>query len=244
MARNDGAVWLKWLILIAVIALLAGGGIWYWQHPGDQAPEYRTAAVTRGDLTQAVTATGQLNPVVNVQVGSQVSGIISKLFADFNSKVTNGQVVAQLDPATFKAARDQAAGDLENAKAVLELSQVETKRAEELHKAQLISQSDYDKAQADLHQAQANVMIKTAALERTQVDLNRATIYAPIDGVVISRNVDVGQTVAASLSAPTLFVIANDLAKMQIDAAVSEADVGNIEVGQPVNFTVDAFPYR
>ncbi|MDB6016513.1 MAG: Efflux transporter, family, subunit [Pedosphaera sp.] len=231
-------------MVIVVVGAPAGWGVWYWGFPHNKDPEYRTVVVARGDLTQAVTASGSLNPVVNVEIGSQISGIISKLYADFNSPVTNGQIIAQLDPATFKAVRDQAEGELENSKAALELSQVEKKRADELYNAKLISQSDYDKAVADLHQAQANVMIKNASLEQAQVNLNRATIYAPIDGVVISRNVDVGQTVAASLSAPTLFVIANDLAKMQIDASVSEADVGGIELGQNVNFTVDAFPYR
>src|SRR3954449_5020652 len=116
MARNEGAVGLKWLVVIAVIALLAGGGIWYWQHPREQPPEYRTAPVTRGDLTQAVTATGQLNPVVNVQVGSQISGMIEKLTVDFNSNVKAGQIIAQLDASTYKAVVHQAEGDLANAR--------------------------------------------------------------------------------------------------------------------------------
>jgi HlyD family secretion protein len=166
------------------------------------------------------------------------------LYADFNTHVTNGQLIAQIDPATYKAAIMQAQGDLANAKATLELAQVEAKRAEELSKGKLISQSDHDKAIATLHQSEATVQIKQAAVERAQVDLDRTTIYSPIDGVVISRNVDIGQTVAASLSAPTLYIIANDLAKMQIDAVVSEADIGGIETNQNVNFTVDAFPTR
>ena len=191
-----------------------------------------------------MTASGQLNPVLNVQVGSQISGNIAKLFADYNSLVKSNQVVAQLDPAIFQAAVHQAEGDLANAKAALELQQVEAKRSKALFENKLISDSDYDTAVASLHQAEAQVKIKQAALERAQLDLDHCTIYAPVDGIVISRNVDVGQTVAASMNAPVLFQIANDLSKMQIDANVSEADVGTVEEGQNVNFTVDAYPNR
>ena len=244
MAKNNGSSWFFWLVVLLVLAGGGGAGFWYWKHAAEKEPEYRTATIARGELTQAVTATGQLNPFVNVQVGSQVSGIISKLYADFNSKVTNGQIVAQLDPATFKAARDQSAGDLASAEAAAELARVEAARAEKLHGLKLVSDSEYDVAVANLHQAEASVMVKKASLQQAQVNLDRSTIYAPIDGEVISRNVDVGQTVAASMSAPTLFVIANDLAKMQIDTAVSESDVGGIEEKQQVNFTVDAFPTR
>src|SRR5262249_15011846 len=148
----------------------------------------------------------------------------------------------QLDPAIFKAAVHQAQGDLANAKANQELQQVEEKRQKQLFDAKLISASDYDTAVASLHQAQAQVEMKQAALENAQLNLDHCTIYAPVDGIVISRNVDVGQTVAASMNAPVLFQIANDLSKMQIDASVSEADVGTVEERQPVTFTVDAYP--
>ncbi|MDB6122604.1 MAG: efflux transporter, family, subunit [Pedosphaera sp.] len=242
--NKAGFGWLTWLVIIVIVAGLAGAGIWVWQRQDNKEPEYRTAPVSRGDLTQLVTATGQLNPMTNVQVGSQISGIISKLHVDFNSPVTNGQLIAQIDPATYKAAVTQAQGDLANAQSVKELAQVEANRAEELFKNKLISQSEHDKAVATLHQAEASITIKQAQLERANVDLNRTTIYAPIDGIVISRNVDVGQTVAASLSAPTLYIIANDLKQMQIDAVVSEADIGGVETNQNVNFIVDAFPYR
>jgi HlyD family secretion protein len=228
--------------LIVVAAALAGG--WWWKHRGDDTPEYQTVAVSRGDLTQVVTATGTLNPVTNVQVGSQISGTIAKLFADYNSAVTNNQVIAQIDPATFQAQVNQTEGDLASAKADLELARVNANRAKELFESKLIPQSDFDQAMATLHKAEATVKVKSAALERARVDLSRCTIYSPVEGIVISRNVDVGQTVAASLSAPTLFVIANDLTKMQINASVGEGDVGNVEVGQPVDFTVDAFPDR
>ncbi len=234
----------KWIVILVIIAAAVGGGIWYVKTHEAEAPVYQTAQVTRGDLTQVVTASGQLNPVVNVQVGSQISGIIQKLNADFNTIVKSNQVVAQLDPATFQASVHQAEGDLSNAKAVLELAQINARRSADLMKNNLIPQSDNEKAIADLHQAEAQVQIKEAALERAKVDLARCTIYAPVDGIVISRSVDVGQTVAASMNAPTLFVIANDLTKMQIDSNVSEADVGAVEQGQQVSFVVDAFPNR
>jgi HlyD family secretion protein len=182
--------------------------------------------------------------VTNVQVGSQISGIISHLYADWNSQVTNGQIVALIDPATYRANVLQVQSDLTNTRAGLELAQVNARRAKELFDSKLIPQSDYDTAIANLHQAEATVQNKQAALTNAQVNLDRCTISSPVDGIVISRNIDVGQTVAASLSAPTLFVIANDLTKMQIDANVAEADIGGIEEDQNVDFTVDAFPNR
>jgi HlyD family secretion protein len=205
---------------------------------------YQTATVTRGPITQAVTATGTLNPVVNVQVGSQVSGNIAKLFVDFNSQVKAGQVVAQIDPALFQATVTQAEGDLASTQAALELARVNAKRTQDLFASKTSSQADLDQAMANLHQAEANVKIKQGALDKAKADLEHCTITSPIDGVVISRNVDVGQTVAASLQAPVIFQIANDLTKMQIDSNVAEADVGVLEVGQDVDFTVDAFPMR
>jgi HlyD family secretion protein len=244
MARNAGSVGLKWLMITVTVAAAGGGGVWYWKFPREKDPEYKTAPATKGDLVQVVTATGQLNPMTNVVVGSQVSGIISKLFVDFNSPVTNHQVIAQLDPANYQAQVAQAKGDLASAKAALELAVAEEKRDMELHKQKILDDSDYDTAAATMHQAEATVMMKEAALQLAQVNLAYTTIYAPVDGVVLAREVDVGQTVAASLSAPTLYLIANDLAKMQIDALVSEADIGGVETNQTVNFTVDAFPSR
>jgi HlyD family secretion protein len=205
---------------------------------------YQAATVTRGSITQLVTATGTLNPVVNVQVGSQVSGNIHKLFADFNSEVKAGQTVAQIDPALFQAAVTQAEGDLATAQAGLELAKVNATRIEQLFKQKNSSQQDLDAAVAALHQGEGSVKIKQGALDKAKADLDHCTITSPVDGVVISRNVDVGQTVAASLQAPVIFQIANDLTKMQIDSNVAEADVGAVEVGQDVDFTVDAFPTR
>ena len=224
------------VILLALFAIQRCGG--------NSSDQYQTATVTRGSITQAVTATGTLNPVVNVQVGSQISGNIQKLLVDFNSPVKAGQVVAVIDPAVFQAAVLQAQGDVENAKAALELAQVTQKRMVDLVAKQNSSQSELDQANASLHQAEAQLKIKQGALQKAQVDLEHCTITSPIDGIVISRSVDVGQTVAASLSAPVIFTIANDLTKMQIDAAVAEADIGTVDVGQKVDFTVDAFPRR
>jgi len=230
---------LPWLIVIGGLLLIA---FVVRQLRNSGAATYQTATVTRGPITQAVTATGTLNPVVNVQVGSQVSGNISKLFADFNSQVKAGQVVAQIDPALFQAAVTQAEGDVASAQAGLELARLNAKRTQDLFARKTSSQADLDQAMANLHQGEANVKIKQGALDKVKADLEHCTITSPIDGVVISRSVDVGQTVAASLQAPVIFQIANDLAKMQIDSNVAEADVGVVQVGQDVDFTVDAFP--
>ena len=243
MAKDGKFHWSRWILVLLVFGA-AVGGVMYFKSDHTEALQYQTAPVARGDLTQLVTASGQLNPVLNVQVGSQISGNIAKLFADFNSLVKSNQVVAQLDPAIFQASVHQAEGDLANARAGLELQQVQAKRSKVLFDNKLIPESDYDQAVASLHQAEAQVRIKQAALERSQLDLAHCTIYAPVDGIVISRSVDVGQTVAASMNAPVLFQIANDLSNMQIDANVSEADVGTVEEGQNVSFTVDAYPNR
>lgn len=244
MANNGSSSWLKWLVVLVIVAGVAGVVVWKIKNRGDSEPQYQTQDVTRGDIVQAVTATGSLEPVTNVTVGSQISGIILRLNADWNSPVKADQVVAELDPATYKAQVAQAEGDLASARATLELSQVEARRDDELFNAKLLSASDHDSAVANLHQAEAMVKIKQAALDMARVNLDRCTIKSPVDGIVISRNVDIGQTVAASLSAPTLFVIANDLTKMEIDANVAEADVGGVETNQEVTFTVDAFPTR
>src|ERR1700747_1818995 len=232
---------LLWLVVIGGLLLIA----FVVRHLRDNgAANYQSADVPRGRIPQAVTATGTLNPVLNVQVGSQVSGNISKLFADFNSQVKAGQVVAQIDPALFQATVTQAEGDLANAQAALELARINAKRTQDLFARKTSAQADVDQAMANLHQAEANVKIKQGALDKAKADLEHCTITSPIDGVVISRNVDVGQTVAASLQAPVIFQIANDLTKMQIDSNVAEADVGVVQVGQDVDFTVDAFPMR
>lgn len=230
------------IIAVAIGLLAVAFALRYCR--GGGATSFQTAAVTRGPITQAVTATGTLNPVVTVQVGSQVSGNIGKLFADFNSQVKAGDVVAQIDPVVFQATVTQAEGDLASAQAGLELARANATRTEDLVRKQNSAKADLDQAMANLHQAEANVKIKQGALDKAKADLDHCTIKSPIDGVVISRSVDVGQTVAASLQAPVIFAIANDLTKMQIDSNVAEADVGVVAVDQDVDFTVDAFPTR
>lgn len=228
---------------VAIIAA-AGGGYFYWQHNRTTPLTYNTTAVTRSELTKVVTATGTLNPVVNVTVGSQVSGRISKLNVDYNSVVTSNEVIAEIDPSTYQAAVSQATADLANADANLELQQVECKRSSDLYTNKLISGSDYDTAVATLHEAEAQVKIKQASLSNALVNLNYCKILSPVNGVVISRAVELGQTVASSFNTPTIFQIANDLTKMQIDSSVAEADVGGVQEGQQVDFTVDAYPER
>jgi len=234
---------MKRFLLILLLLSAAGGGWWYFIYKKAETPEYNTETVAKGDITQIVTATGSLKPVINVTVGCQISGTIDKLFADSNSVVKEGDVLASMDPATYEAIVQQAEGELANAKATLELAEITAQRKEELLKQKAASQADVDTANATLHQALAGVAIKEGALKRARVDLSRCTIYSPISGMIISRSVDVGQTVAASLSAPNLFTIANDMTSMQIVASVSEADIGMVAEGQSVEFTVDAFPY-
>ncbi len=208
------------------------------------AAKYTTAEITRGDIAITVTATGSLEAVTTVQVGSQVSGTISALYADFNSQVKKGQVIALLDPTFLKAQVAQAEADLDKSKASTQLAKTEYIRAESLFTKGMIAAADKDNAVAAYQQAQADQKSSQANLDRNKTNLEYATITSPIDGVVISRNVDVGQTVAASLQAPTLFTIAQDLTKMQVNASIDEADIGQVKDGQKVLFTVDAYPDR
>lgn len=235
---------IKWLVIL----LLAGGagyaGYSYWKKPEKAPVEFQTAAISRGDIVQSVTANGSLTPIRMVEVGSQISGMITDIKVDFNSRVKAGEIVAQIDPASYQRALGEAEAQLVNAQATEELAVLEYDRAKELLAANLISKSDFDTRRVNLSQAKATVKTREANVERARVDLERTTIAAPMDGVVISRKVEIGQTVAATMNTPTLFQIANDLAKMRIEAAVSEADVGGVEDGQDVQFTVDAFPGR
>src|SRR5438874_2945530 len=305
---------MKRLLSLMVVAALVGAGVWaylYTQSNGN-APKYRLARVERGPLTAAVSATGNLNAVITVQVGSQVSGQIKELLVDFNSVVKKAQVIARIDPEIFQAKVNQAKADLDSARATVlnQRAQIERTRADvenaraahaeakaqtakaqvavvdtrrdyerktELFGRQLIAKSDLDSsqaahdsavaqlesarahdqalasaiqsataqlrvAQAMLASAQAQVEQKIAGLKQAQLDLDHTTISAPVDGVVVSRQVDVGQTVAASLQAPVLFTIAQDLTKMQVETSVDEADIGRIKVDDRATFTVDAFP--
>jgi len=234
----------KWFLFLLLLAAAGGGAWWWFRGRSEEAVQYTTVPVTSGPITQVVTATGTLNPVINVTVGSQISGNIQKLYADFNSSVKAGQVVAELDPATYQAVVSQAEGDVALAQASLELARLTAKRKTELVAQKAAPQADLDSAEATLHQAEATLKVKQANLQKSKVDLDRCTIRSPVDGTVISRSVDVGQTVAAAMNAPVLFTIANDLTRMQIDTNVAEADVGGAVEGQDVDFTVDAFPYQ
>ncbi|MBI3001568.1 MAG: efflux RND transporter periplasmic adaptor subunit [Deltaproteobacteria bacterium] len=247
------------ITLIAALLLVAVAAFEFWRF-GNSAKEssYVTMPVQRNNIIQVVSSTGTLQAVVTVQVGSQVSGTIDKLFADFNTKVKAGQVVAQLNQDKFKASVDQGRANVLAAQSNLAKAKVGVadalrtlERNRELRKRDLMAQSELDAAQTAYDAALAQVEVNKAqvaqaqaALNQTKVDLDNTTIRSPVEGIVISRNVDVGQTVAASLQAPTLFTIANDLSKMEVHTSVDEADVGSIWEGQEVTFTVDAYPAR
>ncbi|MCX6869759.1 MAG: efflux RND transporter periplasmic adaptor subunit [Verrucomicrobia bacterium] len=206
--------------------------------------EFKTEASVRTNMVQSVSANGGIAPIRQVQVGSQISGTITEMKVDFNSVVKEGDVLARIDPATYERSLARVKADLANASAGLAMAEFNSKRAKQLFTAKLISETESQQADVSLLQAQAGVKTREAAVESAQVDLDRTTIFAPISGVVVTRNVDAGQTVAASFSTPTLFLIAQDLSQMQIEAAVSEADIGNVLEQQRVEFTVDAFPNR
>jgi HlyD family secretion protein len=240
--------WLGLLLVFVVAVLLL--------RDKNATVQYKTMNIEEGSITATVSSTGKVNAVVTVQVGSQVSGTIQKLFADFNSQVKKGQIVAQIDPALFEAQVEQARAKLMNDEANVEKAKValvdakrNLGRMEELLAKNLIAQSEKDTAQtandssaAALKAAQAQVVQDRAALQLAETNLRYTTIRSPVDGIVISRNVDVGQTVAASLQAPVLFTIAQDLTEMQVDSSVDEADIGKVKVGEEAEFTVDAYP--
>ncbi|MFB3908627.1 MAG: efflux RND transporter periplasmic adaptor subunit [Candidatus Eisenbacteria bacterium] len=231
------------IILGAIVLVIAAIVVWRIVARDEaQATTFRTEEVQRGDVRVTVSATGTLNAVTTVQVGSQVSGTISALYADFNSPVHKGQVLAQIDPTFLKAQVSQSEADLERAQVTLRQAERDYDRQKPLREQGLASQAEIDAAETALDAARAGVKSAQAALSRAQTNLRYATITSPIDGTVISRDVDVGQTVAASLSAPTLFTIAQDLSQMQLEASVDEADIGQIRVSQPTSFTVDAYP--
>ena len=258
----------KWFVLVVLAGVIAVFAAFSFNRKTQ--PQYFTARVEKGDIHQVVEATGTINAVITVQVGSQVSGTIDKLFADFNSQVKTNQVIARIEPSLFEGAVLQAEADLENGKANLVAARATLEKAKatatqtkadyertvDLARDGVMSQQQLDLAKANydtaaaqvnadiaaIAQAEAQVSLKKAALEVAQTNLDHTIIRSPIDGTVVARNVDVGQTVAASLQAPTLFTIAQDLTKMQVYAKTDESDVGDIRVGQPVTFKVDAFP--
>ena len=234
---------LAWTVGLALLA----GAAWWWSRNAVPAPaplQFRTAQVQRGDVTQTVSATGPLSAVATVEVGSQVSGIIAQLHADFNDVVRAGQLLAEIEPSTFEARLVQARADLRQASVALGLKRLTLARARELLAQNLVPLSEVDLADAEVKQQEASTDIKAAAVQSAEVDVERSRIRSPIDGVVIDRAVDPGQTVQASFAAPRLFRLAHDLREMQITANVSEADIGGVLPGQEVEFTVDAFPGR
>jgi HlyD family secretion protein len=226
------------LALFVAISLLIITGC----KPSGGHAQYETSPAVRGNIIQRVTASGTLSAVVSVDVGSQVSGKISALYVDFNSPVKKGQLVAEIDPTVYQAVMQQAQGDLASARADVTLKGQNLERKKILVPLKAASQLDLDQATAELAQAQATITIKQAALESAQANLGYCKINAPVDGIVISRDVDLGQTITAGFTTPILFTIAQDITKMNIKADVSEADIGQVKDGQPVDFTVDAFP--
>jgi len=234
----------RWIIIsVAVIVVI--GGVWIWRATAAreaQATPFRLAVVDRGAVQTQVTATGTVSAVTTVQVGSQVSGIIKNLYVDFNSSVKKGQIIARLDPTSLQSSVDEAQANLDRAKASLAQAQRDLVRTKDLFEKNLAAQSDYDSAQTAVDLAKANVEQSQAQFDRAKINLAYSVIASPTDGTVISRNVDVGQTVAASLQAPTLFTIAQDLRLMQIETDIDEADIGGLQEGMEATFTVDAFP--
>lgn len=234
----------RWIItFILLILVTAGIGFRYFNNNHSQV-QWRTSKVEKGDLTISVTATGTLSAVKTIQVGTQVSGTISNLNVDFNSPVKKGQVIAELDRTFLATAVQDAEATVSKAQVQVNQTQKALDRAKNLYQQSLLSVADYDAAQTNEESARAEMRSAQAQLQRARVNLQYATITSPVDGVVISRNVDVGQTVAASFNTPTLFTIAADLTKMQVQASVDEADIGQVKLGQKVSFTVDAYPNR
>lgn len=233
----------KILVIIALIILVGGGFLGYktW-HKTDDSQRYRTQAVTRGDIQQSVTATGTLNPVRVVSVGTQVSGIVKKLYVDFNDEVKQGQILLELDPDLTEAKLAQSQASLNSAKAKLNLAQSKANRMRDLFKQGYLSRQELDEVETDLAANNAQYAQIKAQVQSDQVNVANTIIRSPVSGVVINRDIDEGQTVAASFQTPTLIKIAQDLSQMQINASFSEADLGKLKVGQQATFRVDAFP--
>src|SRR5271156_5581259 len=244
-----------WMLAIAALAVVGG---WYYFAPTSSGTRIVTAKVTQGPIVRSVTATGTVNPVITVKLGTYVSGPIIAIYKDYNAAVTKGQLIAKIDPSTYQVTVDIAQATLANSKAQLGKDQADLaykkvtyERDSALYKDDSVSKDTLDSAysawQEDVAQVkldQANIQQQTANVKAAEVNLNFTNIVSPVDGTVVSRNVDVGQTVAASFQTPTLFLIAKDLTKMQVDSNISESDIGYVQVGQPVDFTVDAYTSR
>ena len=236
----------KILLGVTVIAGLIGGGIWYSKQRAAQNPEqrYKLLTLEKGDVTQTVSANGTLNPVVLVSVGTQVSGTVKKLYVDFNDHVKKGQALLELDDALVSATERQSAASVANAQATLELAQANEARIRQLFAQEYVSKQEFDQSRQALKSAQAQLALARAQNDRDKANLNFTVIRSPVDGVVIDRVVDLGQTVAASFQTPVLIKIAQDLSEMRIDTSFAEADIGSLREGQKAKFTVDAFPSR
>lgn len=234
----------KKIILIAVaVVVVVGGGIWFFTgSPAKHKVTYATATVSKGDISNSVTATGTIEPVTEVEVGTQVSGIIDKIYADYNSVVTKGQLIAEMDRITLQSEFASQKATYDGAKAEYEYQQKNYERSKGLHDKSLISDTDYEQALYNYQKAKSSYDSSKASLAKAERNLSYATITSPIDGVVISRDVEEGQTVASGFETPTLFTIAADLTQMQVVADIDEADIGGIEEGQRASFTVDAYP--
>lgn len=234
----------RWPWILFLLLAAGGGGWWYYQreNPKEVIPEYETATASRGDVTKTVSAIGDVNPLVKVEVGSQISGTVSKLYVDFNSVVKEGDILCELDPATYEANYAQAKAECASASAERDLQRKNLERKKQLMERQLLSTADFDQVESDLRRAEAQLELVEARMKKSKVDLERCKIPAPINGVVVDRTAEIGMTIAASFSAPKLFIMAADLTKMQINAKVSEAYIGQIKNGQKVKFVVDAWP--
>jgi HlyD family secretion protein len=241
-------IFTKKRVALAIGLLVVAGAAAAYLKSGKEPkiPElkYRAVVVDSGNITQTVTASGTINPVALINVGSQVSGTVVELKADFNDHVKKGQVLLKLDPTIFNAQIGQSEAGLASARASLRLAEANNERNERLVKQNYVSSLTLDQSRRELDVARANLKLAQAQLERAQADLNNSVIRAPIDGVIIKRTIDLGQTVAASFTTPNLFQIAQDLTKMQIDTNVSEADIGALKAGQAARFVVDAYPDR
>ncbi|WP_047548727.1 efflux RND transporter periplasmic adaptor subunit [Methylotenera sp. G11] len=235
---------IKQSTLPLVAILLLAGGYYFYQNSRQAQPEdlYKFGAVTQGNVEQAVSANGTINPVTLVSVGTQVSGRVSKLYVDFNDKVEKGQVLLELDDALFTAQIAQSQGSVRNAEASVELAKANEARIRSLYEQEYVSRQELDQSVQALKSARAVLESARAQLQRDKTNLSYSIIRSPVSGIVIDRQIDVGQTVAASFQTPTLIKIAQDLSKMQIDTSFAEADIGNIKVGQVARFSVDAFP--
>jgi HlyD family secretion protein len=244
MSPRNGILSIKWIVIATLITLSGGGYWWYQTHKTPMEEHFKFESIDQGPILKTVSANGTLNPVVLVNVGTQVSGTVKKLEVDFNDHVKKGQVMAILDPSLFNAQIAQSKANVSNAQAGLELAQANQQRSRELYEKHYLSHQDYDTSTHELASAKASLALAKAQLQHDQTNKNYSIITSPVSGVVVDRQIDIGQTVAASFQTPTLFKIAQDLRKMQIDANFAEADIGQIRTGQHVNFNVDAFPDR